>query len=280
MELERQLAKLGLDSKTGGARVRARHRLAEGNPPHLSSALGDSFFFLNKSVIFGGAGAAAAGGLAGGVGGAAVSAYDSGGVAGPPPAARVTPGHNGAGDGDGRPVSSPRFSGNSSAARTTVPVAGLDSGSRAPGGSPGIAVGAADRGAQGTGGEVPLEMLGSSGARHAAGGAGQAGTRGAASGPGGEVAEDGGSASRPALSAAAETRRAKEEETQQGEIMRLLTCLKTLGDENVSLMKECEDRDKVSRGLLLYLTVPLTARCLSVCFFFMLRLPADRCLSL
>lgn len=27
--------------------------------------------------------------------------------------------------------------------------------------------------------------------------------------------------------------------------MRLLTCLKTLGDENASLMKECEDRDKV-----------------------------------
>lgn len=36
-----------------------------------------------------------------------------------------------------------------------------------------------------------------------------------------------------------------QEEAQQGEIMRLLTCLKTLGDENVSLMKECEDRDKV-----------------------------------
>lgn len=36
-----------------------------------------------------------------------------------------------------------------------------------------------------------------------------------------------------------------DQEAQQAEIMRLLTCLKTLGDENLSLMKECEDRDKV-----------------------------------
>lgn len=47
------------------------------------------------------------------------------------------------------------------------------------------------------------------------------------------------------LSAEEEARRAEEEKAQQGEIMRLLTCLKTLGDENAALMKECEDRDKV-----------------------------------
>lgn len=49
------------------------------------------------------------------------------------------------------------------------------------------------------------------------------------------------------LSQSGEERRAQEEEKEQGEIMRLLTCLKTLGDENVSLMKECEDRDKASK---------------------------------
>lgn len=40
-----------------------------------------------------------------------------------------------------------------------------------------------------------------------------------------------------------------DQEAQQAEIMRLLTCLKTLGDENLSLMKECEDRDKVCTAL-------------------------------
>lgn len=45
---------------------------------------------------------------------------------------------------------------------------------------------------------------------------------------------------------AADTGNGESSDTHQGEIMRLLTCLKTLGDENLALMKECEDRDRVS----------------------------------
>lgn len=62
---------------------------------------------------------------------------------------------------------------------------------------------------------------------------------------GGGVGGDG----RSRLSAKEEARRAEEEKAQQGEIMRLLTCLKTLGDENAALMKECEDRDKASDNM-------------------------------
>lgn len=64
LELERQLSKLGLESRAGrpgGAGGRAKSRLrpggnaAGGNPAaHLSSALGESFCLLNQSVIFGG----------------------------------------------------------------------------------------------------------------------------------------------------------------------------------------------------------------------------------
>ncbi|CAM9869392.1 unnamed protein product, partial [Sphacelaria rigidula] len=69
LELERQLSKLGLESRAGragagaGRAAKARLRAAAGgaggagggNPgAHLSSALGESFCLLNQSVIFGG----------------------------------------------------------------------------------------------------------------------------------------------------------------------------------------------------------------------------------
>lgn len=240
LELERQLAKLGLESKRGGARVRARHRLAEGQPPHLSSALGDSFFFLNKSVIFGGAGATAAGGLAGGM--SSSNTCDNGGAAGPPLATRATPVDRGS-VGGAAVTAETALDSNGRTGSSTMPSGGTN------GGGTGIAHAAAAataRGIRGAGGEARLETQGSDGTRHPAGEVGR-GASDAESGRGGRgegLSEESGSRP-PLVSAEAETRRA-EEETQQGEIMRLLTCLKTLGDENVSLMKECEDRDKAS----------------------------------
>lgn len=264
LELERQLAKLGLESKTAGPRVRGRHhRLVDGNPPHLSSALGDSFFFLNKSVIFGGAGTAAAAPVAGtggfsgaGLDGAGVSR--NGGVAGLPPTAATSTdtatatraGAAGAaatpsGGGPGRPSPSQRSAAgvhDDRRAGAPMPTESGVSNSAAP-------IAAAGRrearGGLAAGGE-PREARRSDGTRHspagqavAVGGVGR-GRRGSWGGEGTLDVDV-----RP-LSAAEEDRRVKEEETQQAEIMRLLKCLKTLGDENVSLMKECEDRDKAS----------------------------------
>ncbi len=248
LELERQLAKLGLESKTGGPRVRGRHpRLVDGNPPHLSSALGESFFFLNKSVIL----AAPGTGVFPGAGLDGVGPYRSLAPA-TAPATRAAP----SGGGPGRPssFSSPR------SATATAAVAGVHDDRRADAPTPrasgvsnSAALTAADAGrrearresAAAAGGE-PREARGSGGTGHSR--AGQAVAAGGVGGGrrgswGGEGTLDVGV--RP-LSAAEEDRRAMEEETQQAEIMRLLTCLKTLGDENVSLMKECEDRDKAS----------------------------------
>lgn len=234
LELERQLAKLGLESKTGGPGGRARHRLANGNPsgvPHLSSALGDSFFFLNKSVIFGGAGGT--GGLAGLNGGGANAPYDNGG-AGPPTSGGRSGGTSG-GDGTGRAGSSPRLSENTDAPRTAA-AAALDGSSN--NGARMAPLKSTGRGLEGK--DAPLEATRSSGGRRAAADEGA----GKESGEG--LGSRGGEGGLWSLSDAESARRAKEQETQQGEIMRLLTCLKTLGDENVSLMKECEDRDRVS----------------------------------
>lgn len=251
MELERQLAKLGLESKTGGPGGRARHRLANGNPggaPHLSSALGDSFFFLNKSVIFGGAGGT--GGLAG-LNGGANAPHDNGGAG--PPTWKGVDGVEPGGHVTGRAASSPRFS-ESTAGPRTAAAAALDgsgnNGARmAPVRSEAGGGGGGDSRRRGAGGEqAPPEVMGSNGARRSAAGGGQA--RGSEVGGGAGVVSSGDWGSRGgeggmwSLSDAENARRAKEQEAQQGEIMRLLTCLKTLGDENVSLMRECEDRDK------------------------------------
>lgn len=267
LELERQLAKLGLESKSGGPGGRARHRLGNGNPggaPHLSSALGDSFFFLNKSVIFGGAGGTA-GGLAGLNGGTNAS-YDSAG-AGAPASTRGVAGATPGGDGSaGRAVaSSARFSENTAAApRTAAAVASaaaLDGNSSSNGARTNPSRSGAGGGGGGDrrGAEGEEALLGATGSnrtrRSAAGGGGQGGNSETGGGGGGTVSGRGARKSGggegelwSSLSdAESDARRAKEQEAQQqAEIMRLLTCLKTLGDENVSLMQECEDRDKAS----------------------------------
>lgn len=235
----------------GGPGGRARQRLSSGGAPHLSSALGDSFFFLNKSVIFGGAGAGGNGLVA--VGGPA-NAYGNGN--GPAAGVLVSPGTRlgvttpPGGGGGGRSTSAPRRFNESDASPQGAPH--IPSGR----GSDNVGGGIQADGRVAGGGETP--RIGNTVGRGAD-------TAGRVQGPGsgadrpsvgasgawaGESAgERGGGEGRPALllsSAEEEARRVREEEAQQGEIMRLLTCLKTLGDENVSLMKECEDRDKAS----------------------------------
>lgn len=233
----------------GGPGGRARPRLTSGGAPHLSSALGDSFFFLNKSVIFGGAGTGGNGLVA--VGGPA-NAYGNGngpaaGVLGSP-ATRLgvtTP------PGGGRSNLAPlRFKESDGSPEGVRQIPSSRRSDDVGGGTQ------ADRKVEG-GGETPhAGNTGGRGGGDTAGraqGAGSGADRPSAGARGawaGELAAEGGEGEgRPALllsSAEEEARRAREEEAQQGEIMRLLTCLKTLGDENVSLMKECEDRDKAS----------------------------------
>ncbi|CAN0246879.1 unnamed protein product, partial [Ectocarpus sp. 13 AM-2016] len=247
LELERQLAKLGLESKMGGPGGRARQRLSSGGAPHLSSALGDSFFFLNKSVIFGGAGA----------GGNGLVAYGNGngpaaGLLGSP-GTRLGVTNPPGGGGGGRSTSVPRRFNESDASPEGAPQ--IPSGR----GSDNVGGGTQADGRVAGGGEPPrkgntigrgadtagrVQGPGSGADRPSAGAGGAWGGKSAGEGGGGE--------GRPALllpSAEEEARRVREEEAQQGEIMRLLTCLKTLGDENVSLMKECEDRDKASASV-------------------------------
>ncbi|CAM9829046.1 unnamed protein product, partial [Ectocarpus fasciculatus] len=226
LELERQLAKLGLESKMGGPGGRARQRHPSVGAPQLSSPLGDSFFFLNKSVIFGGPGTGGNGLVA--IGGPA-NAYGNGNG----PAAGIVLGSPGTrlgvatspGGGGGRSTSAPRRFNESDASPEGEPP--MTSGRRTR------ADGRVADGAQGGGNGADRPLTGGGGA-----------WTGESVGGGG-----GGGEGRPASvlsSAEEEARRAREEEAQQGEIMRLLTCLKTLGDENVFLMKECEDRDKAS----------------------------------
>ena len=313
LELERQLAKLGLESKTGGPGGRARHRQGVGNPgAHLSSALGESFCLLNQSVIFGGG---LAGGGAGGAGGGGFvgSKKVNGGVGGvsspPPPPPRV--GHpspdyipplprvapptgsargngnengnsngnrnvnrNGNGNGNGKvplDVVPPTTSSRSDCSK--VVAGGRDGADSGGGRETEREDGGVERPEGSRAGEnTPLQGRETNGgdARDGrrAGGRGQVGSAlaarvwgGGVVGGGGEREQSGveggggagggirsgGEDDRRRLSGEEEVeRRAQEEEKEQGEIMRLLTCLKTLGDENVSLMKECEDRDKAS----------------------------------
>lgn len=274
LELERQLAKLGLESKTGGPGGRARHRPGAGNPgAHLSSALGESFCLLNQSVIFGGGlGVVAAGGglIGGGVSNGAVAAAAAAGVSTSPvsPAAMTTPAPptavSGSSRGDrGNPAESVR---NGDAVRTdTLAVR------EARGDYGGAGRGGGDRGrVEGTqeGAAPPLRReSGESGGRRQVDA--ERGRQGKGAGDrrrpdyGRAVGDDGASSAgvgvapvgvgvggggRSEPSWADDCARREQEATQQGEIMRLLTCLKTLGDENVSLMKECEDRDRVREG--------------------------------
>lgn len=269
LELERQLAKLGLESKTGGPGGRARHRAGTGKPgAHLSSALGESFCLLNQSVIFGGGLGVAAGGTAGG--GYVGVSNTNGGVlsprALPPPqtpqrqpssavptpttsgrSARVDEGPGPTARDDSVAIGPSQAAGRVAAGSSDERGVGEETvagrGDRTQGNSGATALTA--RGGGGNGRrvvgrkeEAPAELSGVGDERRLGGADRGPRTRGG-----------GGSGDEQTFSSGSdEARRAREEEeAQQGEIMRLLTCLKTLGDENVSLMKECEDRDKARR---------------------------------
>lgn len=256
LELERQLSKLGLESKTGGPGGRARYRAGTGTPgAHLSSALGESFCLLNQSVIFGGGLAAGAGGLGGPIGAGAmvpsqvpppkVSSTGAEAVALTGPlGARPSMTHRGDGRTDGAIGATTVDSGRDSRIRQDNAVDGDGRNSI-------VAEEKASRRRSRDGQPVSASLV-KSGESTRVGGAGHGEALVGESRDGrsdglerraANVASVDGAGHDPAQ---AEARRAQEE-TQQAEIMRLLTCLKTLGDENVSLMKECEDRDKVVR---------------------------------
>lgn len=209
LELERQLAKLGLESKAGGtAGGRARHRSTGANPgAHLSSALGESFCLLNQSVTFGGGVGIAGGG-----------------------------GEGLANGGNTSPLAPQQQQQQMPSAMYTV--------------REGSGVSSATRG-----GSIAERR----GVRHGVSEdrAAVARTRGGSSIGSNAVIADGErgdhEAKRPSSvlgegdRSAPDACNGESSDVHQGEIMRLLTCLKTLGDENLALMKECEDRDRVSR---------------------------------
>ena len=233
LELERQLAKLGLESKAGGVGGRARHRAGANPGAHLSSALGESFCLLNQSVIIGGGVGIGGGGLndRGYVGSASVlprkqehprqvKSTTHATVSGPT-GGEFSTADGGVGGGEGEKIRY-RTTENDEVAQQA---AGLQGGSSADPdssvanvGGRGSRDGVVDRDARRGSGESAADAAGANEARRFS--------------TSGEERKD--------------LRREDDEETHQGEIMRLLTCLKTLGDENVSLMKECEDRDRVS----------------------------------
>ncbi|CAN0410641.1 unnamed protein product, partial [Laminaria digitata] len=239
LELERQLAKLGLESKTGGPGGRARHRQGLGNPgAHLSSALGESFCLLNQSVIFGGGLAAGGGtGNGNGNGNGIGNGNRNGNGNGRPEAAAGGDGGDGEREKRGEGGSRERPEGSSRPGAIT-PLEGGEVKRGDPGdGRRAVGRGQVESAAPG-GGEGVGDRSGGGGGTVRPGVEG-----GSVAGAGIRAGEEEEEESRR-LSESGEERRAQEEEKEQGEIMRLLTCLKTLGDENVSLMKECEDRDK------------------------------------
>lgn len=215
LELERQLAKLGLESKAGGtAGGRARHRSTGANPgAHLSSALGESFCLLNQSVTFGGGVGIAGGGIPGGGEGVASGGNTS--SLAPQQQQQQMPStmHTAASVREGSGLSSAPRGGGIADGR------GIRHGV-----SEDRAAVTRTRGGSSTGPDAVIAdgERGDHEARRRSSVL-REGDRGVADAGNGECSD-----------------------AHQGEIMRLLTCLKTLGDENLALMKECEDRDRVS----------------------------------